>query len=355
MESHQGRLLAVTRGCLYEADDRWRLDGPTEDIKRSLAFRARDVGDQDVAAPLHADLLRFSTSTALQIPNLAINPGHWDAWVWIESYHAIQTVMWIGEVTGNPALNAGTAAGSHKMHLWLRLERGYPSIVVGSTAAYTGVTRPDRGFFVGRTGARVPLKTWTHVRWTLAQGASGGWIAPPKFFINGRPATAQVDASEVGAAAGDWIATANLITLSSGVALVGCAHDSYKALEADRTFANNVLEGRLLSPNRHHGYLHSLDGRIARIAAVQSATPAFFDPFTLAYVAPRFLALDDPEGVGHKVYDSAGAQYGVIESHPAVSLLHEMGMHEKPAQWARFGDRLFVTNGGRPVYAQALR
>lgn len=355
MESHQGRLLAVTRGCLYEADDRWRIDGPTEDIKASLAFRARDIGDQDVAAPLHADMLKFAAVTGLIVPSVALTPAHWDAWVWIESYHAIQTVLWVGEVTSNPALNSGSSAGTHKMHLWLRLERGYPSIAIGSTAAYTGVTRPDRGFFVGRAGARVPLRTWTHLRWTLELGVSGGWLAPPQFFVNGRPATAQVDASQTGGATGDWIAAADIITLSSGTALIGCAHDSYTAPEADRTFSDNVLEGRLLSPNQHHGYLHSLDGRIARVVAVQSSTPAFFDPYTLTYSSPRFLALDTPESVGHKVYDSAGAQYGLIESHPAVSLMHEMGMHDNPASWARYGDRLYVTNGGRPVYVQSLR
>lgn len=355
MKSHRGALYAATRGALYLADDRWRIDGPTDTIKRSLHVLGRAVPRSGALAPLEADAIRFDSAAGLEITAARLAAGGFavDAWVKLDGYGDLQTVLWVGSLSTNPMRNASGSAGQHKVHLWLRLAGGAPELAIGSTAAYSGTSRPDGGLFVARAGGQVPLGEWTHLRFVVEGAQSNTWLSSTvRCFINGRTVNTRLLASENAAPAGAWISLANMVTASGCSALVGVARDSYAEPAAARTFVEDVLDGDVLPPDRLHGRIHALDGRIARVAAFAGAASAAFQPHALTYSSPTFLTLDAPEGVGHKCYDSAGAQYGVIESHPAVSLFHEMSTHDNPASWALYGAALFVTTGGRPVYVR---
>lgn len=349
---HKGRLFAVTRGSLFEADDRWRRDGPTDSVTTSLAFLA-DIERQGFAFPQHADGVRFTNTSQIQLDGTNLNTSrlHFDAWVYLDGYAQLQTILWVGDPGSDPADDAGALAGTHHLHYWMRLANGFPEFAVGSTATYDGVNRPERGLFIARAAARVPLKTWTHVRFTVEGAQSGTWLGDPVYaFVNGRRASVSLNASQSGHAAGSWV---QISTLASGAyMLLGVAHDSALAPERDGVYAASVLDGALLKPNRHHGYVHSLNGKLARVVISRSVLVLAFDPYALTYSTTRFLALESQSAVGHKVLDSSLNQYGLIESHPAVSLFHEMGQRDQPASFAVYDDRLFVTTGGRPAYVQ---
>lgn len=355
MQFHQGKLFAVTRGCLFECDDRWRDDGPTDTLKTSLALRAADpLNKRSVLAPLQSDGVRFTSANTAAVNDMTLAAYNFDAWVKLDAYGEHQTIIWIGNPATNPALNAGSGFNTHRINCIMRLARGYPEFALGSTAAYTGTTRPEDGMFIARANVKLTLDRWTHVRWTLPGATAGAWVGTPLCFVNGRPAPVTLSSTQSGAAAGQWV-QASTITSAADTGLrilLGVAHASRLAPEEDRVFANNVLEGLLLKPNRYHGYLHSLAGRVAAVVVHRLAVVSAFDPFNITYGTKLFEALAAPEGIGHKTIDTVAPQYGLIESHPAVSLFHEMGLHTKPASWARYGARLFVTNGGRPVYAQ---
>ena len=82
--------------------------------------------------------------------------------------------------------------------------------------------------------------------------------------------------------------------------------------------------------------------------------PSPFNPFGYAYTgAERFLALLDQEPVGHKILNSGVPnQYGVVHSHPAISMFHEAGDSEELGAWAEVDNLLVYANGGRPVRVQ---
>ncbi len=354
LESHQGKLYGVARGSLFEFDDRWRKDGPTEDIEESLAFRASSaLAEHGVLAPLQDDGVLFDSASGGFVTTIGL-AYHFDGWVKLDSHGELQTIAWCGDLATNSALSAGSTTGTHRVHWWMRLARGYPEFALGSTATYDGVNRPEKGLFVMRAATKIPVGVWTHVRWVLPAATGGTWVATPKCYVNGRPARTTALATQNGAAGTQWVQVSTITGggLAGTRLLLGVARDSYLAPELDVTYVANVLDGELFRPNRHQGYLHSLDGRLAQFAIHLRSEQAFFDPYEIAFGTLTFRTLHAPEGVGHKLDDTESSQYGVIESHPAISLFHEMGLNQKPASWARYGERLFVTTGGRPVYAQ---
>jgi hypothetical protein len=54
LHGFNSKIYAGVRGALYEADDRWRFDGPTEDITTSIQFRAYKL-PADITTGLHDD------------------------------------------------------------------------------------------------------------------------------------------------------------------------------------------------------------------------------------------------------------------------------------------------------------
>jgi hypothetical protein len=354
MRSHRGDLFAATRGALYLADDRWRIEGPTDTIKRSLHMRATRVRESGSYVPLEGDAVRFDTATGLEVTSARLGTQFSiDAWVKLDGLADFQTILWVGSLSTNPMRNASGSAGQHKVHLWLRLANGSPELAIGSTATFDGTNRPDGGLFVARGAAALTPGEWTHVRFTLVGAQSNSWISSGVLcFVNGRPVSVRLLATENGAAAGSWLDLANVVPITGCSVLLGVARASYAEPRSARTFTDGAVGGEVLRPDRLHGRVHGLGGLLARVAARAGAASSGFQPEALADASPTFLALAAPEGVGHKTLDSGGAQYGVIESHPAISLFHEMGLHDNPASWGLYGASLFVTTGGRPVYVR---
>lgn len=338
------RLFAATRGSLFEADDRWRADGPTDAATSSIEIRAEDLGG--VSMPLEQDRIEFATATNVRVSNLSFRPIYYDAWVKLNAYHDYQTILWVGSKATDPSKDAGT----HKVHLWTRLARGYPEIALGSTEAAAGGV-PEKGLYVARSSGRVPLGVWTHVRFVLrSSGGTNDISQSVDIYLNGRATTVSLNAIPAAAVSPRWLAAASL-TGSGEVAVIGAARDSYRSQRANGVFADGDVGGRILEPERIDGWLHALDGLICEVACAQD-NASNFTPSAITYSSPRFYA-SLQEGVGHRPRDAGtAAQYGVVVSHPGISLLHELGAGESPAAWASYGNRLFVTTGGRPAYVE---
>lgn len=336
------RLFAATRGSLFEADDRWRAEGPTDARQASIEIRADDLGG--VALPLEQDRIEFATATNLRVSNLSFRPVYYDAWVKLNAYHEYQTILWVGSKLTDPSKDAGT----HDVHLWLRLSNGYPELALGSTEAAAGGV-PDRGLYIARSATRVPVGVWTHLRFVLRSASGTDNISQSvDVYVNGRETEVTLNAIPAAAVSPQWLLAASL-TGANEVAVIGAARDSFKADRVSGVFSDGDAGGRIVEPDRLHGWMHALDGLICEVACAQNNASNFV-PSAITYTSPRFYA-SLQEGVGHRPVDAGtAAQYGVVVSHPGISLLHELGPGESPASWASYGNRLFVTTGGRPAY-----
>jgi hypothetical protein len=336
----------VARGSLFEIDDRWRAEGPTTAVAHSLALRGELLDDPSLAIPLERDWARFDdpTNAVLDATTLGTADYVYDAWVKVDEFAEYQTILWIGDPTSDPSKRAGTTAGTSKLYGSMRLARGYPEFAFGSSDTYGGGLIPEKGIFIARSATRVPLGEWVHVRFQFGGGVR---ISSATCFVNGRATSVTLSASG-DAAAGSWLLLSTIPTPTR--VFIGVSHDGYFAPGRDKAFQNDVLEGLLLQPNVISGYVHSLDGQVAFVAiGTVNIGQGNFDPFSVAYSTTKLLVLCN-EGIGHKLIDAGLGQHGVIYAHPAVSLFHEMGFHDQPASWAPYGNRLFVTNGGRPAY-----
>lgn len=355
IHAHNDKVYAAVRGSLYEADDRWRADGPSVDLPKSLAFRSRTISSS-VKVPEARDRVEFAapftftTSTDARVTYV-------DAWVKLREIGDYQTLLWVGKQGSDPS-----AAGA--AHLILRTNRGRPELVMGSSAFYTGTTQPEKGVFVATGSTPIPSGRWTHIRFAIpTRTTSARVLMLPSLKVNGRKITVSVNAIDNGAAitgAYDWITYSTLTSTSGGKMFMGVAHDAYRAPAASQSFTGTAA-GRNVQPAYLWGLLHALDGQIGEMAVTQATAWAGastgadmpdFDPFAIDYSAAlstAFRALSPAEGVAHKVYDSGGAQYGVIYSHPFVSVNHEMGLLDKAASFAEFGSELVAVSGSKPV------
>lgn len=344
---------AATRGCVYEADDRWRKEGPTDTIRASLALRNEMLGG--VSFPLEGDVVRFDSADSLMIRTslLLDTTIVVDAWLWLDEIGGYQTWLWIANESSDPS----QAMGVHELSWGARLADGYPELVVGSTATYNGTNKPEKGLYIARAQARVRPRTWTHVRWRFWSLATNTWVSLPECYVNGRKIRSSTNANENGAGAGQWVTIASVpLFTGQGSVLVGAARDSLVDLAPTLTMDLDALGGVLTPPDRRHGLMHSLGGMIAALVIdgpAGSAGGTNFNPHSISYSATRkFAVLQAPEGVGHKLFDGPGARYGLIRGHPFISLNHEMGRGDQLASWAEHGSRLVVTTGGRPLYVQ---
>lgn len=356
------RIYAGVRGALHEADDRWVEDGPTEDIEKSLRFRARSL-PAGITAGLHDDRVEFTSVSSARLSFSAT-----DAYVyWVEARVRLteigeyQTVLWIGDPTTNPVLPAG--ASGHKFQYALRLNRGRPEFVVGSTSTYDGTNVPEKGLYSATAMQALAPGEWAHVRFYLKTNTNGTILEVPWCKINGKSTGVRTNAKDNGVSGTyDWMLTANIVAPGSGGrAIVGIGRDSYRAPNADMSFSSAAVSGTNKVPQRIQGFLHSLNGDLAEVVVTKQYTtftssvgPADFDPTNISYSSAgaeiSFQILGkDTDGIGHKVYDSAVGQYGVIRSHPFVSVYHEFGMTDEPIAWAEYGSQLYAANGGKPA------
>jgi hypothetical protein len=90
-------------------------------------------------------------------------------------------------------------------------------------------------------------------------------------------------------------------------------------------------------------------------AADSTCQPTPFNPYAIDYGSGIKFRAQLQEGIGHKALDSGGAQYGAIKGHPAIGLFHELGARSDRPSFAAVGNRVFVANGGRPVYTDGER
>jgi len=355
-----GDIYAAAQGALFQADDRWVDEGPTDSIEKSLRFRATTIQDTGIAAPLHDDRVVFDDATVFTLNSSATDA--WvtviDAWVKLDATAEYQTLFWIGDLETDPALDAG----SHRVHLIGRLRYGTPELVVGSTA--TPLT--EKGLYITSGSSAIGPGDWAHIRWYLPTRAEGTVWLKPHLKINGHASEVTLNAQDSGVSGLtdiDWIRDSKLVSPGTpGTILVGASRDSYSAPQDEPTFTEGVDQ---IKPQRIQGFLHSLQGRLGELVVLRDdiwtgsntgVAPADFDPFALDYLAstlprqPDFWILGpNAEGVGHKVHDVETDQYGLIRSHPLISLFHEFGRETNVVSWAQFGTQVYATNGSRPA------
>ena len=113
------KIYAGVRGSLYEADDRWRDDGPTQSLTSSLEFRAKDLYGR-VRVGEQQDRVEF-TNMATGRGGLALEPDDADAYAYVFDWwgklnqiNEVQGVAWLGDPTS---------------YDWIRAQR---TVLVGS-------------------------------------------------------------------------------------------------------------------------------------------------------------------------------------------------------------------------------
>lgn len=375
-------LFAVTRGCVFRMDDRWREDGPTDTLRRSVAILGKPMGD-------------FTSSMAADGVECANYQNVWpfwssaeyldltwvfDAWVKVDRYARYQTILWIGSTATDLQRNPGSTDQTRGLGIWIRLANGRPEIVRTTDKTYDGTNKPRDGRWVATASDQVPLGRWTHVRAYLRFFNNGtiDALADPVICINGRKIAVTLSARENTLPVGQWTSAYSGGGIhpvnypdSRNKVLVGIARDNLSVPADQVDGAINVLNGPIQTPGRLVGFMHALDGAIADLCvwrapssdASVSGEPAF-DPFSINYTGlSTRLHLALQEGVGHKVKDTASSLFGssftgipgVIKSHPAVSLWHELGDSDELASWAQYTNRIYLANGGRPVFIEEDR
>lgn len=360
-----GQVYAGTRGNLFIADDRWRVDGPTDELERSLDFLAR-IAPGNVAFPRHCDYALQRAATRARMENWGDRDFVfvWDCWVKLSGVNEYQTVLWIGNPATDPSQNASSTG--HVLNTIMRFERGYPQLVFGSTETFDGLLVPDKGQYVATAAQAITPDVWTHVRWTVGLSEDLLKFELPICQIMGKRVGSSVNATGDLLTGDNWLTAANVVTVGqTGRIVIGAARDSYRSLEASGEFPLLTGElppgsGTLLPPQRLQGFVHSLNGRAASIVLAklrrwEGDGPDDFNPYEIDYeqigAALRYCADFQQFGVGHKLRDLSGVNDtpAVIHSHPFISVFHEMGLTSEPYSFAEWGQQLYVTNGGRPV------
>lgn len=359
-------LYVGAQGSLFEADDRWRVEGPSDELPTSMDFRAKLQGT--IALPLQDDRVVFSDTSLLQLSTWAVaTPTAYiaflDCWLRPRSVSGLRTIAWCGRLTSNPANTVSAAATAHGLQFWTRLSDGYPELVIGATSndATAGVP-PARGFFIARGTRRIDADEWTHVRWAL-QGvdAASDTLGLPVLWIGGKRVSTVRNATGAGAGS-DWLLTSAIPWTSSYSLVLGAARDAVPVPIVDETFlAVQNAKAAPIPPKLVHGFAHAFDGELCAIvmgratgAATDFSLTADFNPFAIDYdqaaVTRRFAAMEsEPEsyGLGHKLLDTALPQWGTIYSHPFISITHRMGSEDAQWSFANFEDDIFCANGGR--------
>lgn len=361
------KLFGAASGVLFQADDRWREDGPTDDLRWSLLFRSRELDDSDVRFPEADDLVDCNYQNVWPFWSDALHQGYtWviDAWVKPNGCDCIQTIGWLGTITGNAGL-------------WLRLRNGRPELARTSDSTYDGSNTPDDNLWVATANTTVRQKKWTHLRVYMpfyVDGSAQDVAKIPTFAVNGSVIATTVNAVDNAVSASDdWMLANNGGGLQAvnypnrlNRFYVGSAIWKQNASEDPGMVNEGVLEGAVLKPNKLIGTMHTFDGQIGQLvvwralttdASVQG-TPAY-DPFNLDYSAARVrLRYDLEEGVGFRIADqdsdNEGAAYtnvpGRIRSHPVIGSWPQFGLSDEPASFETVNRRVLATNGGRPAY-----
>lgn len=359
-------IFAGAGSSLYRVDDRWREFTVDGSVQSRFAFLARPIGRARVLAPTNQDRVVFDDvgDVVVNLDNLTEVPStarglYLEAEVELEDVRGMQTVLWLGSISSNPRVNAGNGPYDHRMNLWLRLVDGRPELVVGANVAVDGgASPPPQGYYVASTTKTIRPGKRTHLRWLLERDSSG-WLLVPRLKIGGKDAPVTAEYRESGFSGSQWVDLASISdpSASTGLRLIlGCARNAYSEPREDRDFQAAKMDGRSKEPPLYQGYLHVLNGALRNVAVVRNTAAALtpfpnFNPESYTYPAGSIsmLSVACDEGVGHKLLDSAGGRYGLVYSHPFVTLFAEMGLRGQEFTFASFEDRLYCTSGGRPV------
>ena len=105
------KIYAGVRGSLYEADDRWRDDGPTSHLTSSLEFRAKDLFGR-VRVGEQQDRVEF-TNMATGRGGLALEADTNDAYAYVFDWwgklnqiNEVQGVAWLGDPSSYEGVRA---------------------------------------------------------------------------------------------------------------------------------------------------------------------------------------------------------------------------------------------------------
>ena len=349
LESIEDVIYAAAQGSLFEADDRWRLQGPSRTLNRAIHFRAKRDPATGYSLPLQDDRVEFDDGDDVTMPSSG-RQLVWDAWVRLDEYFPVQTIAWCGRTDTDTAKDAHGSTG-HALTWWLRLRNGHPELVLGSTGV--AGSGPEKGLFIAKAEARVPVEEWAHVRVFLERDSAN--YLEPAFFINGKLVPTIVRVTEDTLTSPDWTIAANVITPTSDHKVVlGCARDS--ELQVATATSSEVVV-----PDRRQGWMHCLGGQLGCFAiSTQLDDTLFsdstnFDPLAIDYTVVRagwatimlVLTVGDEPGVGHMVEDTDEAKFGRLHAHPLISMWHEMGRSTNPVSFATYGREIFAANGGR--------
>ena len=346
-------VFAASQGSLFEGDDRWRFDGPSESLEHSLEFRAREGVLTGLSFPAAGDRLVFQGDITFSLYDFtlaALSAANYkliDCWVKVESYRGLQTIAWFGSEETDPARLPNT----HVLAWWVRLNEGHPELCIGSEGTINS-SRPFKGLFVARADVRVPRSQWTHIRWYIPFDSGVTFV--PTCAVQGKPVESRVYGTEDGrdATLSEWLTSANASQWEGASFVLGCARDG-EPMRSDP-------EGSI-GPTWVQGWMHPLAGRLCGFVMGYwlSADPgardpqASFNPITEDYagitVTSRILEAGGVHGLGHLVADAApaSARVGVLHSSPFVSLSHELGDVSARPSFATAGREVFVANGGR--------
>lgn len=376
-------VFASGVGALFRVDDRWQEDGPTTELRNSLAFYRRTQSELEVTFPVASDSVQFSRYENVwpYWSSTLYRDFTWvyDFWVKITSYEQYQTLMWLGCEYAHLLEGPAAADGRRGIGLWFRLSNGRPELVMEDEGTYAGgSSAPTDGRYIATAGERIPLNTWTHLRFYLDHHlvSATDWLRTPGIHVNGRASEVELNAVRSTATGDDWIVPWNGGGLAGSIGdtrntlYLGVARDAVRTQEKAQIAALSQLSGIEFPGGRIAGRVYPLAGELSgvavwRAASADAAVSGFpdFNPYSLDYsgVALRFYA-GMQEGIGEHVYDAATefeVGYdpdvpGVILSSPAIDLYNEFGTSESLASYQQAERRIYFANGGRPAYVTEL-
>lgn len=369
------KVFAAARGALFLADDRWREDGPSRVLSRSLEFFP---GQRDYAA------WRISRNADFFYgPNNNNKLWQFDAWVWLDSAEGVQTIAWHGSVEHGLELIGGSSdddENSRKLRWFWRINNGRQEFGIGSPQNYSGGSEPPEfGQYIATDTSSVPTGQWVHLRIEIE--FDSGDANFPYFYINGKrkPGDAWDNVVVNASTNSDLSDNPWIDDVDSGVYVpetdiqfqlwLGASRDMEELRPDWPTFQLDELSGRIIRRGNRMGVMHGLVGRLADVAikrldlgAVQGGSN--FNPHDLDYSQDMRFHASLQEGVGHLLFDAADslatsaqtglgnaeAGLGIIYSHPLISLKHDLGRSDNQASMVVHDQRLFVANGGRPSF-----
>ncbi|MCP3960856.1 MAG: hypothetical protein GY719_23675 [bacterium] len=352
IHTQDSTVYSLHQGSLYEADDRWRANGPEDTTQSCLAF----VQEGD-----HVCMLGSDGFFDPELEDYWANQfTYYDAWLLPGDTSGTRTVHWVGDLKTDPTRVAGP--DGHRVQVWTRVRDGRPEFCVASTQTWDGTSIPDDGLFIATALPTLASGAWTHVRWALFQDDLERAFQEPRCFINGQPVEVTVNARGFLLSSPDWITDVasnfpSPALMEQPVTLFGAAPTAKIVQREDGGWTEDEASGPDAHPNLETGLGDTFDGCISSVSigTGQSNDPGTFDPYNPGYdVASSAITLMFDDGIGHVAFDLFSTIHlATIFSHPFISRFHEAGRSTKRASFANYLDQVYIANGGRVLVADS--